>query len=919
MKNINTDTREIISLAALETLEARQLMSAVSFENGVLIIKGSALRQNHLAVEMSTDGTTLWGTANTTGGQVINTSSVKQIRIIGGEKRDVVRVDNRIRVPVYVQTGNGNDDVATGRGNDTVVTGNGRDIIRSRGGADLINAGNDNDWVDSGTGNDRVDGDDGTDTLLGGVGKDTLSGNSGDDKVTGGSENDRLVAGIGLDSLRGGYGNDTLMGDSDDTLAGDDGDDKIERATTSDGGGGGGVGQGTTVEVAPVYNFALIDADTNLPINGYENMTGTVSLNLADLPTRRLAIRANTPRGFAGSVSWAFDGVSTFAVDNAAPFSLHGDTSGDFQSWTPSTGTHTLTATTHELDNGQGRTGNSLSLTINVTDRQSEPDPEPTVNAPRPVINALEATINAGHAFHVNAMGTDVNNGSMTDAKFKWDFGDPDGRYNKLNGWNASHVYDEPGSYTITLRVTNAAGATASRTFNLTVQAANRRVLYVSTGGSDNNTGLSPQSALRTIEKARTMLSDNTEILLKRGETFSMSTTFRIGKKNVVIGSYGMGTLPKINWTGTTGYGILFATESTSRDVTVQDILFDQNSKKHIFSVGGTNFTVRGCEFRKVDYVINNNRKPTGVTAMDNSVPLVDGMDGYFAWVQGTDQVYLGNTVANSVSQHCIRIGGASRINVAYNDLSNVSSNRSGVSYDISKGTITVHTVDYAYIAGNELTGGDLGFGPLGQADGFTDTNWQTARSRYGVIEDNHSHGALIHIDHGSEHVMVRNNVVERNDSQGFRVEGFNTSYNRGVVDLTIMNNTVLNNGTTGRFLWVQGAVDGIKLKDNLYVAPRLVTGAGGSAAVYVSQSSLSSFTEIDGNIWNVPAQVLNYADGGYMFVGSTYSTSGHLTPTEWNAMSQVGDDYYRNITLGTSYQGTYAGHTAGSSLARAA
>src|SRR5690242_18733760 len=71
-----------------------------------------------------------------------------------------------------------------------------------------------------------------------------------------------------------------------------------------------------------------------------------------------------------------------------------------------------------------------------------------------------ETTIEAGQSVHVSAMpnrkGVGTNfGGDATSAQIEWNFHDPKGAYNHLPGFNAAHVYEKPGKYKVTLRVTN--------------------------------------------------------------------------------------------------------------------------------------------------------------------------------------------------------------------------------------------------------------------------------------------------------------------------------------------------------------------------------------------------------------------------------------------------------------------------------
>ena len=93
------------------------------------------------------------------------------------------------------------------------------------------------------------------------------------------------------------------------------------------------------------------------------------------------------------------------------------------------------------------------------------------VNAPTPVIDLLDASVPAGNAIHANALKTTLKVGDVLGAKYEWTFGDPSGKYNKLTGFNAAHVYDTPGTYTLTLKITNEAGKVSLATRQITVAA----------------------------------------------------------------------------------------------------------------------------------------------------------------------------------------------------------------------------------------------------------------------------------------------------------------------------------------------------------------------------------------------------------------------------------------------------------------
>src|SRR5689334_10043336 len=106
---MSISTREIIGKAILETLEHRQMLSTVTLTDGVLVVQGNPNTPN--AIGVHGDHGKVWAVTDAGSSQKIATSSVRQIRIMGGEKNDDVSVDASVKIPVYIQTGDGNDTI----------------------------------------------------------------------------------------------------------------------------------------------------------------------------------------------------------------------------------------------------------------------------------------------------------------------------------------------------------------------------------------------------------------------------------------------------------------------------------------------------------------------------------------------------------------------------------------------------------------------------------------------------------------------------------------------------------------------------------------------------------------------------------------------------------------------------------------
>ena len=68
-----------------------------------------------------------------------------------------------------------------------------------------------------------------------------------------------------------------------------------------------------------------------------------------------------------------------------------------------------------------------------------------------------------------------------------------------MPGFNASHIYNSPGTYTITLTVTNDLNQSSSVSAKITIGADNRRPIYVNRPtGNDGNNGSTPALAVNS-------------------------------------------------------------------------------------------------------------------------------------------------------------------------------------------------------------------------------------------------------------------------------------------------------------------------------------------------------------------------------------------------------------------------------------
>src|SRR3954470_6911711 len=277
----------------------------------------------------------------------------------------------------------------------------------------VVNAGAGNDDIRVGAGNDVISGGDGNDMIWSRAGSDKVTGGNGDDKFAGDVGNDTFDGGAGNDNADGGGGDDAILGGAgNDTLIGNSGSDKL------DGGDG---------------NDALLGAagsDTLLGGAGDDTLSGGTDSDYLD--------------GGLGKNTY-----SDIKAEDKVPYGSSYGTPGG----------------------GNGNSGGGV-VPVGITDNETVVVGKYIDSqTPKPVINLIGKTGTGPHTVHVHALASTLNGGDYLTARWQWDFGDPDGKYNQLEGFNAAHVYDNPGTYTLRLTITNENGRSNSVTTTVKVVA----------------------------------------------------------------------------------------------------------------------------------------------------------------------------------------------------------------------------------------------------------------------------------------------------------------------------------------------------------------------------------------------------------------------------------------------------------------
>lgn len=122
---------------------------------------------------------------------------------------------------------------------------------------------------------------------------------------------------------------------------------------------------------ASVDSFALINADTDMQIVGYEDIQDGVVIDVSSLPTTNLNIEA-TVSGDVESVVWGLNANPSYATESTAPYSLGGNNGSDYLSWAYTLDQpYSLTATPYSGDNGTGTAGTARTISFTLVDNSS--------------------------------------------------------------------------------------------------------------------------------------------------------------------------------------------------------------------------------------------------------------------------------------------------------------------------------------------------------------------------------------------------------------------------------------------------------------------------------------------------------------------------------------------------------------------
>jgi hypothetical protein len=126
--------------------------------------------------------------------------------------------------------------------------------------------------------------------------------------------------------------------------------------------------QDNPVPPAPiaVTSFTLMNADTDQPVAGYEEIANGATIPRWALPTPRLSVRVNTSPATVGSVRIGWNANANYRTESVAPYELFGGPVGDTYGGTIANGTHTIRGTPFTDAGAKGAVGTSAAVTFTI-------------------------------------------------------------------------------------------------------------------------------------------------------------------------------------------------------------------------------------------------------------------------------------------------------------------------------------------------------------------------------------------------------------------------------------------------------------------------------------------------------------------------------------------------------------------------
>ncbi|HEV8398076.1 MAG TPA: PKD domain-containing protein, partial [Vicinamibacterales bacterium] len=481
--------------------------------------------------------------------------------------------------------------------------------------------------------------------------------------------------------------------------------------------------------------------------------------------------------------------------------------------------------------------------------------------------------------FDATATTAAATNRPFHELEYRWDFGDtasgswastpgmPNVSRNHATGPVAAHVFETPGTYTVSLTVLDGAGA-ATKTVQITVTdpdtvfaantlcVGNSQPLAGSGGCPAGAAGLQSNNFNAAINNN---IASRKRILFRRGDTFVSSDNANVGVTGPgLIGAFGSGAAPVVNVTGNNrAIQLSSGTTPGLKDWRIMDLEIDGNSgaaTEGIHAEGGMDqVTLLRLNIHHVhegvmlspdilDFYGGQHRLWDQFAVVDSTIrTIIGGGGGYGVYLGAQRFSLMGNVLSDTTaSEHILRTPNIVKAVISHNDMSNPARAKHVVKlHAMVFGVSPTGFTEQVVMSDNKFTGGagvdwTVTLGPQDQ--------FQNEKVRDVIVERNWfapAPGQQVALMVWAQDVTVRNNIFNLTGAlarNGMVVE------RRGgeplPANVHVYNNTFYSNSAGGFFpiQFVLGA--GMVAKNNLGYAPLSTSRDMVSGAAAVSGNS---------------------------------------------------------------------------------
>lgn len=427
----------------------------------------------------------------------------------------------------------------------------------------------------------------------------------------------------------------------------------------------------------------------------------------------------------------------------------------------------------------------------------------------KPMVVASRTSCAAPCGVFFDATGTTGLSGlDYVGANWTWDFNDPTSSHKGTIGFTVAHVFDNPGTYNVTTAVRDITGATGSTTTTITVTAMSGKTYYVASSGRDSNTGLTTGAPFLTLAHALSVGgSANNSILLRRGDTFSLSATTNVTQTGpLLFGAYAdpastSTNKPALNVSLTASFAQAFNLSGAS-DIRFTDLSISYTNPTNSCPVFQLTSSPNAL-WERIDATFNTNGGTVwnSETSSNNFIVAdcnLHDFNGYGYFGQSPQGVaFIGTTMSNfTTNNHSIRVQGGTNGVGAYATNSYIAENTFTPSSSVAGGfgDVTERGDNHNFVIVNNTFNSANGTSMTIQPQNTASVE----HVQNGLIEGNTIVSPLTPFSIVAQHLYVRNNLFIGPDT-GITVDADPQMPANWTDQIYIYNNTQFtNNGTLG-------------------------------------------------------------------------------------------------------------------------